>query len=484
VEPSITGLLDLSTPRSVHVIGAGGAGMNAIAAVLLASGHRVSGSDMKDSVGLDRLRAMGARIDVGHDAANLDPHEEDSREDRPFVAAVEVVARSTAVPDSNVEVIEARRRGIPVLSRASILSAISSQQRTVAVAGTHGKTTTSSMLSLVLVGTGLHPSFIVGGDVNEIGSGAVWDDEGEWFVVEADESDGTFLALGAEAVVVTNIEADHLDFYGSFDAIEAAFRRFAGEAQGPRVICADDDGARNLVTWLGANGDSALTYGRADDATYRIDGYQPGRSSSDFSIVTADLVQPIHLCVPGLHNALNATAAFAMAVELGADPDGAADALGRFAGVARRFEFRGELNGATLVDDYAHLPTEVAAAINAARSGGWDRVVAVFQPHRYSRTADLWREFADAFVEADKVILTSIYSSGEAPRPGITGELLVHAVLDSHPNTSVAYLPRRSELQDYLLDVVRPGDLCLTMGAGDITSLHDELIDAAGPNAG
>lgn len=451
--------IDLSGTRSIHLIGAGGSGMNAIGVVLAEMGHQVSGSDLKDSSGIARLRALGAEIAIGHDAANI--------------PRVDMVARSTAVPDTNPEVERALSIGVPVLRRAEILSAICGQKRTIAVAGTHGKTTTSSMLSLALVGAELHPSFIIGGDLNEIGSGAVWDQDGELFVVEADESDGTFLELGAEAVVITNVEADHLDYYGSYEAIEAAFERFATAATGPRVICVDDEGAARLADKL----DRCVTYGTSPGADYRIDDVVSERYGASFMLeVRGVQIGRCELPVPGMHNVLNATAAFAAAVELGAEPQLVLDALQRFAGVARRFEFRGERDGVVYVDDYAHLPTEVAAAVAAGRSGDWGRVVAVFQPHRYSRTAELWQDFADAFVDADHVVLTDVYPAGEVPRPGITGELLLRALLDAHPWASAAYLPGRAELREYLAARLRSGDLCLTLGAGDLTSLPDELL--------
>ncbi|MGY9073550.1 MAG: UDP-N-acetylmuramate--L-alanine ligase [Acidimicrobiales bacterium] len=465
---------DLQRDLHLHIVGAGGSGMNAIAAVLAAMGHRVTGSDLKASIGVERLRSLGAEIAIGHDSANLNL----------LGSAPDFVARSTAVPDSNPEVASAIALGVPVLHRAEILAAIAGQKRTIAIAGTHGKTTTSSMLSLALVSAGLDPSFIVGGDVNEIGSGAVWNEEGEWFAVEADESDGTFLRLGAEAVVITNIEADHLDYYGDLATLEQAFVDFAKAADGPRVLCGDDSGVMRLIASLSALGDDrVVTYGRDPHSTYRVAELRSRRTGAAFDIVSPAGRHTIELPVPGVHNALNATAAFAAAVELGADPNDVVEALGRFAGVARRFEFRGELHGATLVDDYAHLPTEVAAAISAGRDGGWDRVVAVFQPHRFSRTAELWQDFADSFGDADEIVLTSIYPAGEAPQPGITGDLLAQAVLDAHPGAPVTYLPSRVDLRNHLLEMLRPGDLCLTMGAGDLTSLADELLGSVGEDA-
>jgi UDP-N-acetylmuramate--alanine ligase len=451
------GSFDLGRPRRIHVVGVGGAGMSAIATVLAAMGHRVTGSDLRDSPGVTRLRAAGVAVAVGHDAAN--------------VGDAEVVAVSTAVPPTNPEVVAARETGRPVLRRAELLAAVAATRRTVAVAGTHGKTTTSSMLALVLSEAGMHPSFVVGGELNEIGSGAVWD-SGEWFVVEADESDGTFLELGAEAVVVTNVEPDHLDHYGSFAALRDSFGRFLAAAGGPRVVCADDPEAAALAAAVGGT----VTYGTSPDADYRMVDLATGRAGVSFELVHGDrAVGRVSLPVPGAHNARNAAAALVTAVQLGAPADAGLAALARYGGVARRFQFRGEAAGVTFVDDYAHLPTEVRAALAAARSGGWRRVVCVFQPHRYSRTASLWREFADAFDEADLLVLTDVYAAGEAPRPGVTGALLVRAVLEAHPWRRLAYFPRRAELVPYLARELRPGDLCLTLGAGDLTSLPDEL---------
>ena len=444
----------LDRRRRIHIVGIGGAGMSAIASVLAAMGHRVSGSDLKESAGLDRLRGAGVEVAVGHRAENVP-------------ADAEAVAVSTAIPASNPEVQEAARRDVPVLRRADVLAAIAATRRTVAVSGTHGKTTTSSMLALVLVEAGLRPSFIIGGDVNEIGTGAVWDD-GEWFVVEADESDGTFLELGAEAVVITSVEPDHLDYFGDVRRLHAAFAEFASSATGPRVVCADDPVAAAL---------GGITYGTAEGADYRMVDAVPGRSTAAFDVEHGgQVLGRIQLPVPGLHNARNACGALAMAMELGAPFDAAARALARYGGVARRFQFRGELGGVTLVDDYAHNPGKVKAVLAAAKAGGWRRIVCVFQPHRYSRTADLWRDFAHSFVDADRVVVTDVYAAGEAPRPGVSGKLIVDAVLEAHPATQMAYLPGRQDVVPYLRRVLRPGDLCISLGAGDITTLPDELL--------
>ncbi|MEM8905356.1 MAG: UDP-N-acetylmuramate--L-alanine ligase [Actinomycetota bacterium] len=448
--------IDLSAPRRIHLIGVGGSGMNAIAAVLAGMGHTVTGSDLKPSAGLDRVRALGIEAAVGHDADH--------------VGDADAVARSTAIPDHNVELREAHRRGLPVLRRAEILAAIAGHKRTVAVAGTHGKTTTSSMLSLVLLRAGAHPSFIIGGDVNEIGSGAVWDDEGELFVVEADESDGTFLELPAAAAIITNVDPDHLDHYGSFDDLTDAFERFATAATGPVVV--PDSGAGASLA-----GPGRTTFGLGEGADVRLVDFDGQRSHSTFSLSFRG-GEPIavRLAVPGPHNALNAAAAAAMAVELGVEPETACEGLGRYAGVARRYEFRGEAAGVTFVDDYAHLPAEVEAALSTARDGGFDRVVCAFQPHRFSRTAAVWQDFADAFVDTDLLLLTDIYPAGEPVRPGITGRLVLRAVLDAHPDQRVAYLPTLGDVESFLAGELRAGDLCLTLGAGDLTLVPDRVL--------
>ncbi len=432
--------------------------MSAIAGVLAAMGHVVSGTDLKDSANLERLRAQGVAVSVGHD--------------RDRVVGAEVVAVSTAIPRTNPEVLAAEELGLPVLRRAEILAAVAATRRCLAVAGTHGKTTTSSMLALVLVAAGLRPSFIIGGEVNEIGTGAAWD-TGDWFVVEADESDGTFLELGADAAIVTNIEPDHLEHYGDFDTLLAGFERFVSEVPGPVVVGIDDPMSAVLAVRRGA-----VTYGTSAGADVRMVDVAADRSGVRFTVERRGAtLGRIGLPVPGLHNARNATGALAMALELGVPFESAAAALGHYAGVARRFEFRGEAAGVTFVDDYAHLPTEVSAAIDAAADGGWQRIVCVFQPHRFSRTGALWATFADSFVGADQLVVTDIYAAGERPRPGVTGKLIVNVVLDAHPWAPVAYLPRRRELAPYLLNRLRPGDLCLTLGAGDLTTLPDELIE-------
>jgi UDP-N-acetylmuramate--alanine ligase len=372
-------------------------------------------------------------------------------------------------------VIEARARGLAVLSRAESLSAIASLRRCVAVAGTHGKTTTASMLALLLVDAGLRPSFLIGGDVNEIGTNAVWD-EGEWLVVEADESDGTFLSLVPDIAVVTNVEADHLDHYGTFDAVRSAFEAFVASARGAQVVGGDDVEAAAIGRATGAE-----IVGTTPECTYRMVDLELARSSLSFELVdpSGDRLGRLSVPVPGLHNAKNAAVAAVAALAVGVPFASLARALARFAGVARRFEFRGSIDEVTLVDDYAHLPSEVRAALAAARNGGWPRVVAVFQPHRYSRTAELWAEFGRSFADADEVVITDVYGAGEAPVPGVTGRLVADAARTEYPGKPVHYVAGRSDLRVEVGRLLRPGDLCITLGAGDLTSLPDELLSDA-----
>ncbi|MDE0749140.1 MAG: UDP-N-acetylmuramate--L-alanine ligase [Acidimicrobiales bacterium] len=450
------GVLDLSVPRRVHVVGVGGAGMSAIAEVLAAMGHDVTGSDLKPSAGLERLEALGVAVTVGHAAANL--------------GQAELLTRSTAVPDRNPECRAAAEAGIPVLSRADVLTAICAQRSTVAVAGTHGKTTTASMLALVLRQAGVRPSFIIGGDVNEIGTGAAWD-SGDLLVVEADESDGTFVRLPRSAAVVTNVEPDHLDHHGGYRELLAAFRRFVEETGGPVIVGVDDPDGAHLVASTDAVG-----IGTAEGADWRITDVGEAWEGVRFTLTAPDGDRlPLSLPVPGLHNARNAACAAAISRLLGMPSDPIVEGLGNFGGVARRFEHRGSSGGVEFVDDYAHLPTEVRATIAAASSGSWRRLVAVFQPHRYSRTEALWSDFGTAFEGADRIYVTDVYPAGEAPRPGVSGQLIVDAVERAFPGTDIHYIQRREELVVALADDLVAGDLCLTMGAGDLTSVPDEV---------
>jgi UDP-N-acetylmuramate--alanine ligase len=341
------------------------------------------------------------------------------------------------------------------------------------VAGTHGKTTTTSMIALVLRAAGADPSFIVGGEVNEIGGSAAWS-QSEWFVVEADESDGTFLELPTEIAIVTSVEADHLDHYGTAERIEAAFAEFLHRAGSRSIVCADDAVAARLGREV-----EAITYGTSPAADYVIGDLAVGRTRTTFTVTHHGAhVADVELAIPGAHNARNATAALVTAIEVGAAVPDVVAALGRFGGVARRFQFRGEAAGVTVVDDYAHNPGKVRAVLEAATHGGWNRVVCVFQPHLYSRTAAQGVDLGRALAEADVVVVTDVYGARESPQPGVTGLIVARAAVDARPWRRLAYLPERATITPYLVSVLRPGDLCLTLGAGDITSLADDLLPA------
>jgi UDP-N-acetylmuramate--alanine ligase len=457
-------MVDLSKKQSIHVIGIGGAGMSAIAHVLLRMGHDVSGSDAAESPAVQRLRGEGAVVTVGHAAGNLP-------------LQLDAVAYSTAVANSNPEMVSAIERGVPTLRRAEILQAIAAVRRTLAVAGTHGKTTTSTLLAHALEAGGVNPSWIIGGEIVGKSGGANWD-TGNLFVVEADESDGTFVELGAHGVIVTNVEPDHLEFYGSLDDREgairnlhAAFDRFIAESTGPKVVCLDDDGSAAL-----AGRHRVTTYGTDAAAQYCIEDVELGRFSARFVIAHEGSRTPVEIHIPGLHNVRNATAAFALATQMGVPGAAAADGLAAFRGVGRRFSYRGEVDDITFVDEYAHLPGEVRAALAAAKAGGWKRIVAVFQPHRFSRTAQVGHEFAGVFDDADALVLNGVYAAGEPPRPGIDGHVIRRAVesLPDHP--PITYVEARTELAGAVAPMLQPGDLCITVGAGDITKLSDELI--------
>jgi UDP-N-acetylmuramate--alanine ligase len=450
--------LDLDGRRRIHVTNVGGAGMSAVATLLAEMGHAVTGHDPSaDTPFLDSLRALGVEVGTGEPGP---------------LPEVDAVVSSTATAPDHPHLVAARAAGLPVVHRSVALTAICARRRTIAVAGTHGKTTTSALLATLLVEADLAPGWVVGAGVAGLGHSAAWGGDGP-LVVEADESDGTFLALGAEAAIVTNVEPDHLEHWGGEAQLRAAFEQFVAAVPGPVVLCADDPGSVALVR----HATHAVTYGTAPGSDYRIDTVATERTGVRFTIhhleEAVDVAVP---AAPGVHNARNAAAALALAHQLGVDLAVGASALGQFRGVARRFEVRGEAASVVLVDSYDHLPTEVAAALAAAREGGWRRVVCCFQPHRYSRTEALGRTFADCFADADVLAVTGIYPAGEAPRPGVTGKLVVDAVLDAHPWKRVAWLPTLDDVVAYLGTTLRPGDLCLTLGAGDLTSVPDRVL--------
>jgi UDP-N-acetylmuramate--alanine ligase len=432
--------------------------MSGIARLLIARGVEVSGSDLKESRALDELRGAGASVFVGHR--------------RGQVGRPDLVVASSAIPPANVELGEARSSGIPVLSRAEVLAALMRGRRAIAVAGTHGKTTTTSMVSVMLSRLGLDPTFVIGGELNESGSGA-GHGGGELFVAEADESDGSFLLYEPEIAVVTNVEEDHVDFYAGTAEIEAAFARFV-ERAGSVVACWDDPGVRRALA--GYPGEM-VRYGVADEAdlVIRDEELLPGESRADVHLGEGGV--RLTIPVPGRHNLLNAAAALGVARLLGVPLDDAARALASFGGVRRRFERRGEAAGAIFVDDYAHHPSEVRATLQAAGVDGHRRIIVVFQPHRYTRTWAMWRALGESLGGADLVVLMDVYGAGETPIPGVTGKLLVDALTEAAPGKRVVYLPHRSDVVPFLASEVRPGDLVLTLGAGDITMVGEATLE-------
>jgi UDP-N-acetylmuramate--alanine ligase len=440
--------------------------MSGIARLLLARGVGVSGSDLKDSASLRALRGAGADVAVGHHRGAVD--------------GADVVVVSSAIPESNVELREAREAGIEILTRAEVLAGLMAGHRAVAVAGTHGKTTTTSMVAVMLSRLGLDPTFVIGGDLNESGSGAVHGG-GDLFVAEADESDGSFLRYRPEVAVITNVEEDHLDHYRGREEIEEAFARFAGQARSV-VACGDDPGVRRSLA--GLDRDRQLRYGLGEDLDLRLVAHELTWGTATGVVEAQGRSIPVRLRVPGVHNLLNAMAALGVARVLGLPLDGAADALSSFTGVRRRFEARGTEAGATFVDDYAHHPSEVEATLLAARGGRRGRLIAVFQPHRYTRTEAMWRPLGESLADADVVVLTDVYGAGERPIPGVTGKLLVDALAEAAPGKRVVYLPRRAEIPAFLAREVRPGDLVLTLGAGDITMVAEATLDRLRDEAG
>ena len=453
----------------VHLVGVGGAGMSGLARVMIAQGIAVSGTDAKESRRLSALRALGASIRVGHSAEALDAGD----------GSLAVVVASTAIPPTNPEVVEARRRGVPVWTRAEALNAIMEGSTPIAVAGTHGKTTTTSMVTVALQACGIDPSFAIGSELQSSGTNAHFG-SGGYFVVEADESDGSFLQMTPLVGIVTNVEADHLDHWASYDDIEDAFVRFCvstRERDGFVVVCGDDPGARRVAERAREAGVRVITYGEAADGDFRI-----ARSAADPSGWSFDVVHHgvrlgrMTLRVPGRHNALNATAALAVGVSLGLPVAELLEGLESFTGTQRRFELRGRVGSVRVYDDYAHHPTEVCATLTAAREvAGTGRVVVAFQSHRYSRTSVFAREFGEALGLADEVIVLEVYSAGESAIPGASGSVIAAAV--PLPRERVTFQPSWALVPETVVARVQPGDVVMTMGAGDVGMLAPQIVE-------
>jgi len=447
---------------NVHFIGIGGSGMSGIATILLQQGYHVSGSDLKQGDPTSRLVNMGARVCFGHDSANIGQD-------------TDLVVVSSAIRENNPELQEARKRGIVVVKRGEMLARLMAGKKGIAIAGAHGKTTTSSMVALVFERNGLEPTIVVGGDISEIGGNAKLG-AGEYLVAEADESDGSFLLLSPFVEVITNIEDDHMDYYGSREAIKKAFDDFLEKVppDGYLIVCADDP---DLAEMAATKDKRLLTYGIENPAMYSArDIRTRGINTYAEIFFEDDRLGLLELNVPGLHNINNAMAAIAVGRTAGLDFEAVAGALKNFKGPHRRFELLGEVDGIRVVDDYAHHPTEVKATLRAAKQTESNRVIGVFQPHRYSRTGLLYREFGEAFPDADMIIISEIYAAGETPVPGVTADLIVNAVSE-HENRNVHYFRTLEEITDFLYRTAEPGDLILTMGAGNIRTAGIQLVE-------
>ncbi|ANJ27262.1 UDP-N-acetylmuramate--L-alanine ligase [Agromyces aureus] len=443
---------------NVHFVGIGGSGMSGIARLFLGAGHRVTGSDVRDSANVVALRDLGAEVAIGHDAANL-------RDD------VDTVVVTGALWQDNPEYQLALSRGLPVLHRSQALAALIAGQRLVSVAGAHGKTTSTGMIVTGLLALGADPSFVNGGVLADLGLSAA-SGEGELFVVEADESDGSFLLYDTSVALITNVDPDHLDHYGSRDAFEQAFVEFADRAGELVVISSDDAGATRVRERL--SHERIVTFGEAADATVRVHSVVTSGPVA-FAVDYKGTTYEARLAIPGHHNAINAAGAFAVLVGLGFDPTAALAGIARFAGTGRRFELHGEVGGVSVYDDYAHHPTEVAAALAAARTVvGEGRIIAVHQPHTYSRTQAFATEFAEVLEQyADETVVLDVYGAREDPVPGVTGALVSDRF--AHPE-HVAFIADWQAAADHTAQIARAGDFVITLGCGDVYRIVPQLL--------
>lgn len=453
--------LDLRSRLRIHVVGVGGPGMSGVALALAGMGHAVSGSDIHEGPVISRLRDAGVDVSIGHDAH--------------LVEDCHAVTASPAIPPHNVEVAAAKEKGIFV-TRAGMLASICAVAPTIAVAGTHGKTTTTSVLAHIFEAAGFEPNFVVGGESKDFGTNARWTG-GSLTIVEADESDGTHLELPLHGTILTNIDVDHLDHYGDYAGIVDAFERYLAGIVGPKVVCGDDEAIVRLLQSSEGRSDY-FTYGSSEDSDFRFEAIETADGTTTFHVESGGISIPVETSLRGFHNVSNITGAIAMSVVCGVDPMIAGRAVKSFTGVGRRFDIRGRIDGVTLVDDYAHLPREIDAVLTAARTSGdpWRRIVAVFQPNRFNRMSRISREYADAFRSADLVVLTDIYSSGTAEIAGVTGHLVVDAVLERHPHAEIVWVEKRADLAERVSELLESGDVCISMGCGDIETLPDEVL--------
>ncbi|MEP6601607.1 MAG: UDP-N-acetylmuramate--L-alanine ligase [Nitrospirota bacterium] len=447
--------------QQIHFVGIGGAGMSGIAEVLLTIGYKVTGSDLHESETVKRIRSLGGTVFIGHEASNI--------------GAAQVVVVSSAVASTNPEVLAAKTKLVPVIPRAEMLAELMRLKYGVAIAGAHGKTTTTSLVAHVLAQGGLDPTIVIGGKVNALGSHARMG-RGELLVAEADESDGSFLKLSPTIVVVTNMDREHLDHYGTMENLHHAFVEFINKIPfyGLAVLCVDDPVLAGMLPSLTKR---FQTYGLTDGAELQGVNIELQYRAAEFTarLKGQDLGR-FRVAMPGIHNVRNALAAIAIGLELGVPIAQIAEALQGFTGVERRFEVVGEKRGITVIDDYGHHPTEIKATLAAAKGGTDRRLVVLFQPHRYTRTKDLIDEFAVAFNQADLLFLTEIYAAGEAPIPGVTGERLAQTIQGSG-GPPLTYVPRTEELVEKVLPQLQTGDMVLTMGAGDIWKTGRRLLE-------
>ena len=447
---------DLGT---VHFVGIGGSGMSGIARILLGMGHKVTGSDLRDTSNVEALRELGAEIHIGHAAENL--------------GNPDTVVVTSALWPTNPEYLLAQERGIPVIHRSQALAYLTTKKRLIAVAGAHGKTTSTGMVITALLDLGEDPSFVNGGVIAALNASSA-SGSGELFVIEADESDGSFLHYDTAIALITNVDADHLDHYGSLEAFEAEFAKFAQGAKDFVAISSDDAGAVRVTKLL--QNKRVLTFGQAQGSTVRLTDIDASRAQVSFELEYLGARYSTTLQVPGEHNAINAAGAFAVLVGLGYDPAKSLAGITKFGGTERRFELHGEVRGVKVYDDFAHHPTEVAAALKAARAVvGSGRLITVFQPHLYSRTRLMKREFAQALAASDQVVVLDVYAAREDPEPGVTGAL----VSESFENQAqVHYVPLWDDAPAVAAALAHEGDFIMTMGCGDVYRMVPQLLDA------
>ncbi len=453
--------------KKIHFVGIGGAGMSPLARILIDLGYEVSGSDRADSPTVRTLKGRGANVFIGHDESNINKD-------------LDAIVISSAIPEDNPEIATAKKLRMKILHRSDINAALLNDKKGIAVAGAHGKTTTTSMIGFVLYNAGVDPTIIIGGESADLGTSAILG-KSDWLVSEADESDGSFVKLHPKIAVVTNIEDDHLDHYGTMDNIRKAFKTFVentDKENGVVVLCFDNENLKELATKIDRK---VISYAIDNDADLMAKNIEKSADGIDFDVIKNDngnyeTLGHVSLKIHGQHNVLNALATIAVAMQTGVDFEDIAKGLSQFHGAKRRFQTKGHVKNVWIVDDYAHHPTEIAATLKAARETNPKRLVCVFQPHRYSRTKLLLKEFGSAFKDTDVLVLTDIYAAGENPIEGVTGESMLKEVIET-TSQDVSYIPNVDAIADYLVDVVEEGDLVITMGAGNVYKVGEKLVE-------